>query len=162
MIKMLHILVSENNFNSEAVGIIQNIKMNSECYLERLEVLKPFYDSQQYKVVESILTKINNFSNHYLEDERVSSIEKKDLSKKETINKQNNNFILEEVQHYLEGNNIEKEIIKIRDAYHNDLINLVNSLYDFEKKSYRVLDDIIKEIGYEEKISISEILWSLT
>ncbi len=159
---MLHILVSENNFNSEAVGIIQNIKMNSECYLERLEVLKPFYDSQQYKVVESILTKINNFSNHYLEDERVSSIEKKDLSKKETINKQNNNFILEEVQHYLEGNNIEKEIIKIRDAYHNDLINLVNSLYDFEKKSYRVLDDIIKEIGYEEKISISEILWSLT
>lgn len=162
MIKMLHILVSENNFNSEAVGIIQNIKMNSECYLERLEVLKPFYDSQQYKVVESILTKINNFSNHYLEDERVSSIEKKDLSKKKTINKQNNNFILEEVQHYLEGNNIEKEIIKIRDAYHNDLINLVNSLYDFEKKSYRVLDDIIKEIGYEEKISISEILWSLT
>jgi len=159
---MLHILVSENNFNSEAVGIIQNIKMNSECYLERLEVLKPFYDSQQYKVVESILTKINNFSNHYLEDERVSSIEKKDLSKKKTINKQNNNFILEEVQHYLEGNNIEKEIIKIRDAYHNDLINLVNSLYDFEKKSYRVLDDIIKEIGYEEKISISEILWSLT
>ena len=159
---MLHILVSENNFNSEAVGIIQNIKMNSECYLERLEVLKPFYDSQQYKVVESILTKINNFSNQYLEDERVSSIEKKDLSKKETINKQNNNFILEEVQHYLEGNNIEKEIIKIRDAYHNDLINLVNSLYDFEKKSYRVLDDIIKEIGYEKKISISEMIWSLT
>lgn len=159
---MLHILISDNNFNSEAVGIIQNIKMNSDCYLERLEILKPFYDSQQYTVIKSILKRINEFSKHYLGDERVSSIEKKDLSKKENINKQNSNFILEEVQHYLDGHNIKKEIIKIRDAYHNDLINLVNSLYDFEKKSYRVLDDIIKEIGYEEKISISEILWSLT
>ena len=159
---MLHILISDNNFNSEAVGIIQNIKMNSECYLERLEILKPFYDLQHYKVVESILTKINNFSNHYLQDERVSSIERNDLSKKEAINKQNTNFIIEEVNHYFGGNNIEKEIRKIRDSYQNDLINLVNSLYDFEKKSYRVLDDIIKEIGCEEKISISEILWSLT
>ena len=130
---MLHILISDNNFNSEAVGIIQNIKMNSDCYLERLEILKPFYDSQQYTVIKSILKRINEFSKHYLGDERVSSIEKKDLSKKENINKQN-----------------------------SKLINLVNSLYDFEKKSYRVLDDIIKEIGYEEKISISEILWSLT
>ena len=110
---MLHVLVLDNNFNTEAVEIIQNIKINSDCYLERLEILKPLYDSQHYKVVELILTKINNFSNHYLEDERVSSIEKKDLSKKESINKQNTNFIVEEVNHYLKGNNIKKEIIKI-------------------------------------------------
>ena len=109
-----------------------------------------------------IVTKIKNVSNHYLEDERVSSIEKKDLSKKESINKQNTNFIVEEVNHYLKGNNIKKEIIKIRDAYHNDLINLVNSLYEFEKKSYRLVDDIVKEIGYDGKISISEMIWSLT
>lgn len=159
---MLHVLVLDNNFNTEAVEIIQNIKINSDCYLERLEILKPLYDSQHYKVVELILTKINNFSNHYLEDERVSSIEKKDLSKKESINKQNTNFIVEEVNHYLKGNNIKKEIIKIRDAYHNDLINLVNSLYEFEKKSYRLVDDIVKEIGYDGKISISEMIWSLT
>ena len=49
---MLHILISDNNFNAEAVEIIQNIKMNSECYLERLQILKPLYDSEQYKVVE--------------------------------------------------------------------------------------------------------------
>lgn len=159
---MLHILVSENSFNTEAVEIIQNIKINSKCYLERLEILKPFYDSQQYTVVESILTKINNFSNYYLENERVSSIEKKDISKKELISQQYTNFILEDVQHYLEGNNIKKEIIKIRDAYHNDLINLVNSLYEFEKKSYRLIDDVIKQIGYDEKISISEMIWNLT
>ena len=159
---MLHILISDNNFNSEAVEIIQNIKINSKCYLERLEVLKPFYDSQQYKVVESILTKINNFSTYYLEDERVSSIEKKDISKKELISKQYTDFILEDAEHYLDGHNIKKEIIKIRDAYHNDLINLVNSLYDFEKKSYRLIDDVIKQIGHDEKISISEMIWSLT
>ena len=159
---MLHILISDNNFNSEAVGIIQNIEMNSECYLERLQILKPLYDSEQYKVVESILKKINEFSKHYMEDERVSSIKRNDLSKKEAINKQNTNFIIEEVNHYLEGNNIKKEIIKIRDAYHNDLIYLVNSLYDFEKKSYRLIDDVIKQIGYDEKISISEMIWSLT
>ncbi len=159
---MLHVLISENAFNSEAVGSIQNIKMDAECYLERLEILKPLYDPQHYKVVESILKKIAKFANHYLEDERVSSIEKKDLSKKEFMNKQNNDFIHEEINHYLKGNKIEKEIGKIRDSYHNDLIDLVNSLYYFEEKSYRVLDDIRKEIGYEEKISISEILWSLT
>lgn len=159
---MLSILVSESCFNSEAVRSIQNIKINTECYLERLEILKPLYDSEQYKVVESILKKINKFSKHYMEDERVSSIEKNDVLKKELINQQNTNFIVEEVQHYLEGNDIKKEIIKIRDAYHNDLINLVNSLYEFEEKSYRVVDDIIKEIGYDGKISISEMIWSLT
>ena len=62
---MLHILISDNNFNAEAVEIIQNIKMNSECYLERLQILKPLYDSEQYKVVESILKKINGFSKPY-------------------------------------------------------------------------------------------------
>lgn len=159
---MLSIIVSESCFNSEAVRSIQNIKSNSECYLERLEILKPLYDSEQYKVVESILTKINNFSNYYLEDERVSSIEKKDISEKELISKQYTNFISEDIEHYLDGHNIKKEIIKIRDAYHNDLINLVNSLYEFEKNSYRVLDDIIKEIGYDGKISISSMIWSLT
>ena len=159
---MLHILISDNNFNSEAVEIIQNIKMNSECYLERLEILKPLYDSEQYKVVESILKRINEFSKHYMEDERVSSIEKKDISEKELISKQYTQFILEDIEHYLNGHNIKKEIIKIRDAYHNDLINLVNSLYEFEKKSYRLVDDIAKEIGYDEKISISEMIWSLT
>ena len=76
---MLHILISDNNFNAEAVEIIQNIKMNSECYLERLQILKPLYDSEQYKVVESILKKINGFSKHYMEDDRVSSIEKNDI-----------------------------------------------------------------------------------
>ena len=159
---MLHILISDNNFNAEAVEIIQNIKMNSECYLERLQILKPLYDSEQYKVVESILKKINGFSKHYMEDDRVSSIEKNDILKKELINQQNTNFILEEVQHYLQCNNIQQEVRKIRDAYHNDLINLVNSLYEFEKKSYRILDDIGKEIGYEGRISISEMIWSLT
>lgn len=90
---MLHILISDNNFNAEAVEIIQNIKMNSECYLERLQILKPLYDSEQYKVVESILKRINEFSKHYMEDERVSSIEKKDISEKELISKQYTNFI---------------------------------------------------------------------
>ena len=97
-----------------------------------------------------------------MEDDRVSSIEKNDILKKELINQQNTNFILEEVQHYLQGNNIQQEVRKIRDAYHNDLINLVNSLYEFEKKSYRILDDIGKEIGYEGRISISGMIWSLT
>ena len=54
------------------------------------------------------------------------------------------------------------EIEKIRDKFHQNIITVITQLYDFEENSYRIIEDIAKEIGYNQNISIKKMMWELT
>ena len=75
---------------------------------------------------------------------------------------QETQFIAEEVRYFKEHSTIKYEINKIRDEFHQNLVSVVNQLYDFEESSYRIIEDIGKDIGYNENISIKKMMWELT
>ena len=56
---------------------------------------------------------------------------------------------------------IKYEIEKIRDKFHQNIITVITQLYDFEEASYRIIEDIAKEIGYNQNISIKRMLWEI-
>ena len=129
---------------------------------EQLKELKIFYDADRYSAVKKILKTINDFMLKYLEDARTSSIAKINLSNERKKMEQETQFIAEEVRYFKEHSTIKYEINKIRDEFHQNLVSVVNQLYDFEESSYRIIEDIGKDIGYNENISIKKMMWELT
>lgn len=156
--KMLSVLVSDNNFNKRSLEIIQDINLNSEYYLERLETLKKFYDMKHYGKIVHITKTINNFTLKYLDYMNNSYIQERDTFK-ETALKQDNEFIKETVEYYFNDNKeIYLEIKKISKEFNDELRNMVLGLYDLEENSLLIIGDICKKINFEEYISISKML----
>jgi hypothetical protein len=156
--KMLSILVSDNNFNKRSLEIIQDINLNSKYYLERLETLKKFYDLKYYGKLMSIIKTINNFTTKYLDYMNNSYIQEQNIFKEKNL-KQNNDFVKETVEYYFNDNNqIYSEIRKISEQFNNELRDMVLNLYDLEEASMLIIQDISKKIKFEEPISISKML----
>ena len=156
--KMLSILVSDNNFNKRSLEIIQDINLNSKYYLERLETLKKFYDLKYYGKLMSIIKTINNFTTKYLDYMNNSYIQEQNIFKEKNL-KQNNDFVKETVEYYFNDNNqIYSEIRKISEQFNNELRDMVLNLYDLEEASMLIIQDISKKIKFEEHISISKML----
>lgn len=155
----MNYLISENSFNPKTVEIVEGMKLKTKFYLERLEVLKFFYDESHYREIKDIIVNISNFSKKYLEQNQSASIIKKDFSTEEKKLKQNNEFIKESVEYYLSGNKIIfKDIKKISEEFNNELRLIVLGLYDLEESSILIIEDICKKINFEENISISKML----
>lgn len=158
----MNYIITDSSFNVNSVLIAQGLELKTEMYLKQLEELKIFYDESRYSEVEQILKKINEFMVKYLEDVRTSSIAKMNLSNERKKMEQETQFIAEEVRYFKEHSTIKYEINKIRDEFHQNLVSVVNQLYDLEESSYRIIEDIGKDIGYNENISIKKIMWELT
>lgn len=155
----MNYLISEGNFNPKTVEIVQKNKIRSESYLQRLEYLKYFYDKSHYAKIKNIIRKINDFSKKYLEQNQSASIIKKDFSTEEKKLKQNNEFIKESVEYYLNGNKIiYQDIKKISEEFNTELRVMILSLYDLEESSILIIEDICKKINFQENISISKML----
>ena len=155
----MNYLISEGNFNPKTVEIVQKNKISSESYLQRLEYLKYFYDKSHYAKIKNIIRKINDFSKKYLEQNQSASIIKKDFSTEEKKLKQNNEFIKESVEYYLNGNKIiYQDIKKISEEFNTELRVMILSLYDLEESSILIIEDICKKINFQENISISKML----
>lgn len=155
----MNYLISENSFNPKTVEIVEGMKLKTKFYLERLDVLKFFYDESHYREIKDIIVNIGNFSKKYLEQNQSASIIKKDFSTEEKKLKQNNEFIKESVEYYLSGNKIIfKDIKKISEEFNNELRLIVLGLYDLEESSILIIEDICKKINFEENISISKML----
>lgn len=150
-------IISEGNFNPKSVQIVQEIQIESNYYLERLEILKSFYDEKHYRKINYIITIINEFAKKYLEDNNVISIYRKDISFEKKSFQQDNQFIKETVEIYMEKKEIVDEIKKIGLKFNNDLRLMVLRLYDLEHASAFLIEDICKKINYDH-ISISKML----
>lgn len=155
-------MITDSSFNINSTLIAQGLELKSKIYLKQLKELKIFYDADRYSAVKKILKTINNFMLKYLEDARTSSIAKMNLSNERKKMEQETQFIAEEVRYFKEHSTIKYEINKIRDEFHQNLVSVVNQLYDFEESSYRIIEDIGKDIGYNENISIKKMMWELT
>lgn len=151
-------LISEGNFNQKSVRIVQEIHLESKYYMERLELLKFFYDEKHYRKIRYIITTINEFAKKYLEDNNVISIFRKDISFEKKYLRQDNYFIKETVEIYMEKKAIGYEIKKIGLKFNNDLRIMILRLYDLENASIFLIEDICKKINFEENISISKML----
>mgnify|MGYP001640254690 CR=1 FL=1 len=161
MIRMNYI-INDSTFNINSVFIAQGLELKTQFYLNQLKVLKMFYDADRYSAVEQILKEINQFMHKYLEDTRTSSIAKMDLLKERKELEQETQFISEEITYFKRNSIIKYEIEKIRDKFHQNIITVITQLYDFEENSYRIIEDIAKEIGYNQNISIKKMMWELT
>lgn len=155
-------MITDSSFNINSTLIAQGLELKSKIYLRQLKELKIFYDADRYSAVKKILKTINDFMLKYLEDARTSSIAKMNLSNERKKMEQETQFIAEEVRYFKEHSTIKYEINKIRDEFHQNLVSVVNQLYDFEESSYRIIEDIGKDIGYNENISIKKMMWELT
>lgn len=155
-------MITDSSFNINSTLIAQGLELKSKIYLKQLKELKIFYDADRYSAVKKILKTINDFMLKYLEDARTSSIAKMNLSNERKKMEQETQFIAEEVRYFKEHSTIKYEINKIRDEFHQNLVSVVNQLYDFEESSYRIIEDIGKDIGYNENISIKKMMWELT
>lgn len=155
-------MITDSSFNINSTLIAQGLELKSKIYLKQLKELKIFYDVDRYSAVKKILKTINDFMLKYLEDARTSSIAKINLSNERKKMEQETQFIAEEVRYFKEHSTIKYEINKIRDEFHQNLVSVVNQLYDFEESSYRIIEDIGKDIGYNENISIKKMMWELT
>lgn len=155
---MMNFLITENCFNPKSVEIVKLINVDSVQYLERIEILRDFYDFEIYTFINKILKEFKNFSQKYLEDNRVSSIniEKENIEVQIKRTKQDTKFIKETVIHYRKGHDIKQEIKKIRDQFLVDIKELIFQIYNLEDTSKLLIEDISKEIGYKEIIEISE------
>lgn len=158
----MNYIITDSSFNVNSVLLAQGLELKTEMYLKQLEELKIFYDESRYSEVEQILKKINEFMVKYLEDVRTSSIAKMNLANERRALEQETDFISEEISYFKKNGVIKNEIEKIRDKFQKDLVSIVSQLYDFEESSYRLLEDICKEIGYYENISIKKMIWQLT
>ena len=158
----MNYMITESIFNVNSVFLAQGIELKSEFYLKQLEALKMFYDESRYSEVKQILKAINEFMRKYLEDARTSSIAKMNLANERRALEQETDFISEEISYFKKNGVIKNEIEKIRDKFQKDLVSIVSQLYEFEESSYRLLEDICKEIGYYENISIKKMIWQLT
>ena len=158
----MNYIITDSSFNVNSVLLAQGLELKTEMYLKQLEELKIFYDESRYSEVEQILKKINEFMVKYLEDVRTSSIAKMNLANERRVLEQETDFISEEVSYFKKNGVIKNEIDKIRDEFHQNLISLVSQLYNFEESSYRILEDIGKDIGYNKNISIKKMMWELT
>ena len=157
----MNYIITDSSFNVNSVLLAQGLELKTEMYLKQLEELKIFYDESRYLEVEQILKKINEFMVKYLEDVRTSSIEKMDLLKERKELEQETQFIFEEITYFNSNGIIKYEIEKIRDKFHQNIIKVITQLYDFEEASYRIIEDISKDIGYNKKLSIKQMLWKL-
>ena len=155
-------MITDSSFNINSTLIAQGLELKSKIYLKQLKELKIFYDADRYSAVKKILKTINDFMLKYWEDARTSSIAKMNLSNERKKMEQETQFIAEEVRYFKEHSTIKYEINKIRDEFHQNLVSVVNQLYDFEESSYRIIEDIGKDIGYNENISIKKMMWELT
>ena len=155
-------MITDSSFNINSTLIAQGLELKSKIYLKQLKELKIFYDADRYSAVKKILKTINDFMLKYLEDARTSSIAKMNLSNERKKMEQETQFIAEEVRYFKEHSTIKYEINKMRDEFHQNLVSVVNQLYDFEESSYRIIEDIGKDIGYNENISIKKMMWELT
>ena len=130
----MNYLISENSFNPKTVEIVEGMKLKTKFYLERLEVLKFFYDESHYREIKDIIVNISNFCKKYLEQNQSASIIKKDFSTEEKKLKQNNEFIKESVEYYLNGNKIiYQDIKKISEEFNTELRLMILILYDLEE-----------------------------
>lgn len=158
----MNYIINDSTFNINSVFIAQGLELKTQFYLNQLKVLKMFYDADRYSAVEQILKEINQFMHKYLEDTRTSSIAKMDLLKERKELEQETQFISEEITYFKRNSIIKYEIEKIRDKFHQNIITVITQLYDFEENSYRIIEDIAKEIGYNQNISIKKMMWELT
>ena len=149
----MNYIINDASFNINSVFIAQGLELKTEFYLNQLKLLKMFYDADRYSAVKQILKKINQFMHKYIEDERASSIAKMNLAKERRSLEQETDFICEEINYFKKNSLIDYEIHKIRDV--------VIKLYDFEESAYRIIEDISKDIGYNKKISIKQMLWEM-
>lgn len=155
----MNYLISENSFNPKTVEIVEGVKLKTKFYLERLEVLKFLYDEYHYIEIRDIIGSISDFSKKYLEQNQCASIGRKNFSKEEKILKQNNEFIKETVQYYIiENKSIYQDIKKISNDFNDEIRHTILSLYHLEEASRLLLEDICREINFEEEISISKML----
>lgn len=157
----MNYIINDASFNINSVFIAQGLKLKTEFYLNQLKLLKMFYDADRYSVVKEILKTINEFMSKYLEDVRTSSIAKMNLLKERKELEQETQFISEEITYFNRNGIIKYEIEKIRDKFHQNIITVITQLYDFEEASYRIIEDILKDIGYNKKLSIKQMLWKL-
>lgn len=154
----MNYLISECNFNQKSVRIVQEIHLESKYYMERLELLKFFYDEKHYRKIKYIITTINEFAKKYLEDNNVISIFRKDISFEKKYLRQDNHFIKETVEIYMETKQIGYEIKQIGLRFNNDLRIMILRLYDLENASIFLIEDICKKINFKENLSISKML----
>lgn len=154
-------MISDSIFNVNSVFLAQGLELKTEMYLKQLEVLKIFYDKARYLEVEQTLKTINSFMLKYLQHERVAAIEKMNLSNVKKELEQETQFIKEEITYFENNSIIKYEIEKIRDKFQQNIISVITQLYDFEANSYRIIEDICEEIGYDKNISIKKMLWEL-
>lgn len=157
----MNYIITDSSFNVNSVLLAQGLELKTEMYLKQLEELKIFYDESRYSEVEQILKKINEFMVKYLQYERVSSIPKINLLRERRQLKQETELIKEEITYFKRNSIIKYEIEKIRDKFHQNIITVITQLYDFEEASYRIIEDIAKEIGYNQNISIKRMLWEI-
>jgi hypothetical protein len=157
----MNYIINDASFNINSVFIAQGLELKTEFYLNQLKLLKMFYDADRYSAVKQILKKINQFMHKYIEDERASSIAKMNLAKERRSLEQETDFICEEINYFKKNSLIDYEIHKIRDAFHKNVMDVVIKLYDFEESAYRIIEDISKDIGYNKKISIKQMLWEM-
>ena len=157
----MNYIINDSTFNINSVFIAQGLELKTQFYLNQLKVLKMFYDADRYSAVEQILKEINQFMHKYLEDTRTSSIAKMNLLKERRELEQETQFIKEEITYFESNSIIKYEIEKIRDKFHQNIITVITQLYDFEENSYRIIEDISKDIGYNKKLSIKQMLWKL-
>ena len=160
MISMTY-MISDSIFNVNSVFLAQGLELKTEMYLKQLEALKIFYDKARYLEVEQTLKTINSFMLKYLQHERVAAIEKMNLSNEQKELEQETQFIKEEITYFENNSIIKYEIEKIRDKFQQNIISVITQLYDFEANSYRIIEDICEEIGYDKNISIKKMLWEL-
>lgn len=154
-------IITDSSFNVNSVFLAQGIELKSEFCLKQLKLLKMFYDADRYSAVKKILENINEFMKQYLQYERVSSIPKMNLSKERRTLEQENQFIEEEIKYFKKNTIIKYEIERIRDTFQQNIISVITQMYEFEENSYRIIEDIAKEIKYNQSISIKEMLWEL-
>lgn len=157
----MNYIITDSSFNVNSVLLAQGLELKTEMYLKQLEELKIFYDESRYSEVEQILKKINEFMVKYLQYERVSSIPKINLLKERRQFEQETELIKEEITYFKRNSIIKYEIEKIRDKFHQNIITVITQLYDFEEASYGIIEDIAKEIGYNQNISIKRMLWEI-
>lgn len=157
----MNYIINDSTFNINSVFIAQGLELKTEFYLNQLKLLKMFYDADRYSAVKKILENINEFMKQYLQYERVSSIPKMNLSKERRTLEQENQFIEEEIKYFKKNTIIKYEIERIRDTFQQNIISVITQMYEFEENSYRIIEDIAKEIKYNQSISIKEMLWEL-
>lgn len=158
----MNYIINDSTFNINSVFIAQGLELKTEFYLNQLKLLKMFYDADRYSAVKQMLKEINQFMHKYLEDTRTSFIAKMNLANERIALEQETELIKEEITYFKKNRIIKYEIEKIREDFHKNIISVVNQLYDFEKSSYRIIEDVAKQIGYNENISIKKMMWELT